>query len=330
MPRMSLMRVQPDDPAYLAQARAEAKFWITAPGLSDAAVELRNPIIRGHYNRRFTGDPDVPWFETIASYGSFRSGAVLGAGGIPQESRILEMNPSLHLTIIDISPGPLADRDRELAPRFPGRVTTRLADLNFIELSEAAYDVIISASAVHHVTNLEYLASQVRRALKPGGLFFLADYVGESMRRFTPAKKLAFELVYNRDLMRQGRLPTSLSWIDGDAAASPFCGIRAAEILPTFRQHLAEQSVRTAGGLVFPMLFARDPRPIPHASWRWRISSRPGFRRIARMLSQRFGPPKGSLLGPHFLQDLLDTSDRLTDAGEILPTNAFAVYRTPA
>lgn len=321
------MRVRPDDVAYRAQARAEAKFWETAPGWSDAAAEPANDVVRAHYNRRFTGDAHVPWFDTIARYGDFRTGAVLGAGGIPQEARILETNPGLRLTIMDISPGPLANRERDLAPRFPGRVATQLADLNFIDLPENAYDVIISASAIHHVTNLEHLAAQVERALKPDGYFFLHDYVGESRRRFTPVKKLVFELLYNRDLVRQGRLPTALQWSDGDDTSSPFCGIRAAEILAIFRAQLQEQEVRTAGALVFPMLFIRDPRPLPNPSLRWRISTQPGLRKLMRNVNERFGSGSRSLLSPVFLQQLLDVSDSLTDAGELLPTNAFAIYR---
>jgi SAM-dependent methyltransferase len=321
------MRVQAQDPTYVAQARAEAQFWTNGPRWADAAAETANIIARRHYNLRFTGDPHLPWFETIARYGPFHSGAVLGAGGIPHEKRILETNPSLRLTIFDISPGPLAERDRALAPLFPGRVQTQRADLNFIQLPADAYDVIISASAIHHVTNLEYLAEQVRRALMPGGYFFLHDYVGESRRRFSPLKKLVFELLYNREMTRQGRLPVELEWSTGDDVTSPFCAIRSADILPVFGERLAVQQLRTTGALVFPMLFSRDPRPPARASLRWRLSTTRGLRKIMRVINTRVSSAVDDLVSPAFLVQLLDIGDRLADAGEILPTNAFAIYR---
>jgi SAM-dependent methyltransferase len=244
-----------------------------------------------------------------------------------QEARILETNPSLHLTVLDISAGALASREQELAVNFPGRVATGVADFNFIELPEAAYDVIISSSAIHHVTNLEHLAYQVHRALTPDGYFFLDDYVGESFRRFTPEKKLVFELLYNRDLVRQGRLPSSLEWSNGDDRSSPFCGVRSAEILPVFRKYLYQVEVRTAGALWYPLLFASDVRPPPPASLRWRIIALPGIRKIARWNGRRRSRSSEWFFNPLYLQQLLDVGDRLTDAGELLPTNAFAVYR---
>ena len=36
--------------------------------------------------------------------------------------------------------------------------------------------MIVSSSTIHHVTNLEYLACQINRALTPGGHFFLTDH----------------------------------------------------------------------------------------------------------------------------------------------------------
>jgi|CXWL01.1.fsa_nt_gi SAM-dependent methyltransferase len=324
-----IFRVRPDDEEYLVRARAEAEYWArsNAPGLSDAAAGAGGGLGQSHYNRRYTGDGSVHWFETIARYGEFRKGLVLGAGGITQEARILETNPSLDLTVLDISAGALASREEELASRFPGRVATGVADFNFIDLPEAAYDLIVSSSAIHHVMNLEHLAYQVNRALTPDGYFFLDDYVGESLRRFTPEKKLAFELIYNRELTRQGRRPSSLEWSNGDDRSSPFCGVRSAEILSIFRTYLREVDVRTAGALWYPLLFARDVRPPPPQSLRWRIVRIPGIRKVSRWIGRHQTKSSEWFFNPIYIQQLLDVSDRLTDAGELLPTNAFAVYQ---
>lgn len=325
------MRVRPDDAEYARMAAAEAAYWATARGLADMADAPGPDQVQRHFNHRFTGDEQTRWFDTIYRYGDFKRGLVLGAGGVTREARLLETNPNLHLTIADISPGAL-DQRRGLLARFPGRVVTLIADFNFIELDENAYDLIVSSSAMHHVINLEYVAEQVNRALAPDGMFFLHDYVGETKRRFSPEKKAAFEEVYNRDLVRQGREPSTLVWSDGDDRSSPFCGIRAADVLPVFGAHLALQEVRTAGGLWYPLMFAKDVKPLPRAPLRLRLMRLKPMRPIVRFVAHRVLKRTGGtwIFDPMFVQDLLDTGDRLADAGEILPSNAFAVYRKRA
>src|SRR4029078_11301476 len=116
------------------------------------------------------------------------------------------------------------------------------------------------SSVMHHVINLEHVAAQVQRALTAGGYVFLEDYVGESKRSFSPEKKLAYELVYNREMTRQGRRPAQLTWTNEAADASPFCGTPSGDILRAFGQHLAEQEVHTTGALWLALLYGRDPR----------------------------------------------------------------------
>jgi SAM-dependent methyltransferase len=226
----SLLRVRADDPEYRRVAAAEAAYW---HDVHPASLELlttlfsEEPVDR-HVNRRFTGDPRTHWSETIARWGTFERGLLLGTSSFKLEARILETNPRLRLTILDLSAGPLERRRTSLGERFPGRVATAVGDLNFVTLPEAAYDVVISSSTIHHVTNLEHLAFQIRRALVPGGYFFLDDYVGEPRFGFSEAKKRLFETVYARDLARQpGRKP-AVVWKDA-RDLSPFCGVRSDE-----------------------------------------------------------------------------------------------------
>lgn len=175
-----------------------------------------------------------------------------GTSGIEQEARLLTSNAELHLPFVDLSPGALARRHQLLEPRFPGRVATMLADLNFLELGDESYDLIISVSSVHHVVNLEHLAWQINRGLTPSGTFFLHDYVGECCFQFAPEKKRLSEVLSYREALRARRQPGVVWFGDGDL--SPFCGVRSNEILATFRQFFHEEDVRTAGALLVPVL----------------------------------------------------------------------------
>lgn len=321
------LRVHPGDPAYEAMAQAEAAFWAEphAFGIEAESGRAAPSIVDRYTNTRFTGDPSRPWHDDIARHGFFRRGLSLGASGIEQDARILETNPALHLTICDISAEALARWHASLGARFPGRVTTQQADLNFADLPPNSYDLIVSSSTLHHVTNLDRLASQINRALTTGGIFFLQDYCGENRYQFNDRKKRIFELVYARDLARRPGRPLGLRWVSEDEGGfSPFCAVRSQDTLATLAQYLAPVTVRTAGALIFPMLLARpigDGGPVSLAV------------KLRHRLRRRWLKIRGLSAGrvdPIFFHELAFVGDILADAGVILPGNVFGTYRKRA
>jgi SAM-dependent methyltransferase len=320
----ALRRVQPDDPAYQAQAAAEVEFWGRVhPSSLEASENAREPPgpTERHRNESYTGDPRREWQDTIHDHGHFRTGALLGTSSLGVEGHILETNPDLHLTFFDISPAALARRAEVLGARHPGRVATRGADLNFVEFEPERYDVIVSSSSLHHVTNLEYLAFQINRALRPGGFFFLDDYVGEPRFQFSPEKRRVFERLYERDLARQrGRRP-GLRWLD-TSDLSPFCGVRSDETLEVLARYLEPLTVRTAGTLLVPLLRSRpldDHRPT-------RLQLALGFVRALRNRLLGTAPDRIAI-GKQFIRELLLVGDVLSEAGILRPGIAFGVYR---
>jgi SAM-dependent methyltransferase len=314
-------RVRPDDPEYQRLAALEAAHWqdVHPCGLESLEQTLAEGPSDFYTNRRFTGDPHRHWEETIREYGAFKRGLCLGTSAIDVEARILQTNPALHLTFIDVSEGALQRRCDLLGPRFPGRVDTQLGDLNFIELQESAFDLIVSCACIHHVTNLEHLAAQINRALTSGGYFFLQDYVGEQRFQLSDTKRQLYELVYARQAVREGRLP-GVTWIPPDNL-SPFCAVRSDEILDVFARHLDLQHLRTAGALTIAMMRSMPANPLPPPSLMRRLTAR--VERILRRLRRR--RPQ-VLMDTRFLDELTLISDVLSDAGVINPGNAFAVY----
>jgi SAM-dependent methyltransferase len=318
-----LFRVLADDAEYRRQASAEAAFWNAVHPLSLEATEAEfaeGPIER-YVNARFTGDPSTDWTTTIASWGTFRQGLLLGISSPRRETSVLETNPSLHVTLLDISAGAVERRSQVLGERFRGRVATATADLNFLELPPAHYDLIVSSSTNHHVTNLEHLAFQINRALTPDGYFFLEDYVGEPRFAFSDAKRRLFEVLYNRDVARQpGRKP-GLVWRDA-SDLSPFCGVRSDEILDVFRTYLDEVQVRSAATLTTPMSRSQPVdleelwAPVP----RWKVTR--------AMLARTIGFRRRNLeANPEFIQELYVVGHVACEAGLLRPGVAFAVYR---
>ncbi len=320
-----LLRVRADDPAYRRAADAEAAFWASPHmfGLESIERTQADGLAEQWMNLRFTGDAATPWESTIARYGRFRRGLVLGTSALGVEARLLATNADLHLTFVDISAGALARRQEQLGARWPGRVATETADLNFADLPASTFDVVVSSASIHHVTNLEHLAAQINRTLAPDGWFFLQDYVGEKRFQFDAGKRRVLELLLDGATPPEWRCP--MYWQD-PSDLSPFCGVRSDEVLPVFRAHLREERVRTAGALsVALMRYKRsDPRTLPGP---------PPFLRLARAVDDRvrrlrgLAPRARSFLPRRLLDDVLRLGDLLADAEIIAPGNAFAVYR---
>ena len=328
-----LLRVCADDPDYQRQAAAEAAFWAQPHpfGLETLEHALAEGPVEQWTNARFTGSVAVPWEATIASHGRFRRGLVIGTRAINAEARILQTNPDLHLTFVDISAGALARRRELLGARFPGRVDVDVQDANFLTLPSNAFDLIVSSASVHHVTNLEHLAAELNRALRPEGSFFLQDYVGERRFQFDPAKRRIVERMIFEATPPEWRFP--MHWLD-TSDLSPFCGVRSDDVLPVMAHYLHEEDVRTAGALSVALLryvrsgSALPPDPPAHmhslAVRAWRALD-DGCRRLRGL-----APRRRRMLPPRLLDDLLRVGDLLVDARIIAPGNAFARYRKRA
>jgi SAM-dependent methyltransferase len=250
---------------------------------------------------------------------------ILGLSSLRVEAEILASNPSMHVTFMDISPGSLARRAEMLGARFPGRVATVCADLNFAELERNAYDCIASSSSLHHVTNLEHLAWQIDGSLTTGGWFFLNDYVGEPRFQFAPAKRQVFTLLHDREAMRTPGRQLGCCWMDA-SDLSPFCGVRSDELLPVFRTHLQEVEVRTASTLTAALLRARpaDGATLPPRTGLrrlWDVAVRAAYGAVGKK------PPVRVPVPTRFLQELMLVGDVAADSGLLLPGTAYATYR---
>jgi len=319
-----LMRVGSNDPEYRRLADAEAEFWRKPHpfGLETMENQTAENAIDRYINQRLTGAQRLHWYDTIARRQTFRRGIMLGTTAIKLEAEILRTNPGLHLTFIDISDGPLRRREELLGTRFPGRVATRVDDMNFLSLPEQTYDVVISAGTVHHVSNLEYLGYQINRALTAEGWFFLHDYVGERRFEASPAKKRLYEAIYARQVRRTPGGSPRIVWKD-DSDLSPFCAVRSNEILAAMRAQLHEIELRTAGALIVPMLRSRPE----DSEAQMQQLRRHGWRIYLAELQKRLAWWRTDFLPAELRDELCLVGEVISDAGVLDPGLAFATYR---
>ena len=140
-----------------------------------------------------------------------------------------------------------------------GHLRYRTADLNTVTLDRASYDVIFGVSSIHHVQNLEHLFEQVRQALKPGGYFFLDEFIGPSRFQWTQAQldimndqlqqlpKHLRRLVSDQSKFKERVVRKTLAYV---IAADPSEAVRSSEIVPLLTEHFRILEIKGYGGAI--------------------------------------------------------------------------------
>jgi SAM-dependent methyltransferase len=187
----------------------------------------------------------------------------LGCGAGELERGLAKYNFTRAHDAVDISDGAIAIAADAAAAAGLAHITYRVEDLNVIELDADRYDVVLGISAVHHVARLEHLFEQVDRTLRPGGCFFLDEFVGPSQFQWTDAQlrsvNRALESMptpFKRSVTRPGEMkipvdrPTK-AFMD---ANDPSEAIRSAEIIPLLPRYFDVVEVKGQGGSLLHLL----------------------------------------------------------------------------
>jgi len=103
----------------------------------------------------------------------------IGCGTGLELDEIFKKLPGLAVTGVDLS----GEMLKKLRGKHPDKNLTLLQEDYFLcDLGEAKYDIIISFETLHHFTlrKKTELFKNLRRALKPGGLYIECDYIATS------------------------------------------------------------------------------------------------------------------------------------------------------
>lgn len=175
-----------------------------------------------------------------------RRGLEIGGGLGRQAISFHRMLGVEKFDVMDISSFAVETGNRQAAEQGLN-VEFLLADLNNDPLPEDTYDLIVASGSLHHIENLEHLFAQIRRALRPGGVFFANDYMGPSYMQWTePQLSLMNALLsalpedMTRTSHRGGAMVGEVTRIPlaQFAKNDPSEGVRAAEIFDVMEQHL--------------------------------------------------------------------------------------------
>lgn len=235
-----IQRLRSDPSSYEQASRRENEVWgrqasddrIRAVREADREAALK---LRPGRNRRA--------FPAIARANGWRfdRGLSLACGGGRAERELMQRGLCKSFVGVDVSDKAI-ETARAEAAKAGMDIEYRVGDLNTADLGEGLYDLVVTQNCLHHIVELEFLADQINRCLKPGGRLWIHDFVGETQFQWLdkrlemvnevlgllPERYRNFQL-HNRVMDRvERRAPGTL--------ISPFEAIRSAEILPVFEQ----------------------------------------------------------------------------------------------
>jgi SAM-dependent methyltransferase len=172
---------------------------------------------------------------------NFQRGASLACGSGRAERQLIKLGVCKSFLGVDIAPAALEEA-RRLATEGNYDIEYREADLNKLSLPPNAFDLVVTQNCLHHVLELEYLAEQIWRALKPDGYVWIDDFVGETQFQWTD-KRLTFVNRILDALPQQYRTNAMTGKPVGPYArrppgqlGSPFEAIRSGEIVQVFER----------------------------------------------------------------------------------------------
>lgn len=231
------------------------RFWNTAHGRGGIATWAAEPAVRRCLNRRVTGAPDIwpiEWLARDVVREPFPRALSLGCGDGALERDLASKGLCTTLLGLDIS-----ERALELArERARGKGWSNLeyarADLDRLELEPASFEAVFVHQALHHVRELEACLREVRRALIPGGIFYLDEYVGPSRHEWRRELLEAAEQTYQqlpKRARRRRRLQLPVDWRDPSEA------VRSSEIVPLLTEIFEVRERRDYGGNLFAVIY---------------------------------------------------------------------------
>ena len=254
-----------------AEDRARvSEFWAMSPddrAASGGMNWLHHPLVGRRVAMKAADRPDsdtyVHLFAELWSAGwSFPVPRVLslGCGHGDLERGLMLHGVAERYDGIDLSEGAI-ERARHLAAAAGmHQIHYTVGDLEHADFAEGAFDIVFFHHSMHHIEDLESLCVAVRRALRPGGVLHLDEYVGPDrfqwtdaqlhhLNTFVQALPSRYRRLHTGDLMPALVRPT----IEQMIALDPSEAVRSSAIMETVRNHFRIVDVRELGGALLHM-----------------------------------------------------------------------------
>ena len=230
----------PDD-----ASRRVVDFWTRQHGREDLGTHdnfLSHPLVQGYLSLRAVGGL-ISLMDALANQirDRTRPGARLfspGCGRADKELLLAAAFPDREFVALDITPRILDLARAEADRRGIRNVRFEEGDFNRLALEPRSFDVVLGLGSIHHVEALEHFWSEVRRALRPGGLVLAQEFIGPNRFQWNEAQvregtRVLRELVPDDHKIHHREVrPVDLALLVAD---DPSEAVRSQDILPTVR-----------------------------------------------------------------------------------------------
>jgi tRNA (cmo5U34)-methyltransferase len=104
----------------------------------------------------------------------------IGCGAGNYTLKMLSKVPNLNCTLNDLSRPMLKKAEERIAVCTSGSITLIEDDMRNIALADNFFDIVLAATTLHHLRDdddWEHVFTKIYNALKPGGCFWISDYI---------------------------------------------------------------------------------------------------------------------------------------------------------
>lgn len=228
-------------------------------------IWMSHPIVRARINERVTGRPDVwptGWLnEQLTGRLPLRRTMSIGCG-IGNLERDLAgqgiVESCMGVDTADHCVNEATSRAREAG--FADRLQYKRAEAREALAQASGLDAVFFHASLHHFDRHEELLRLVARALAPGGVLYIDEYVGPSRDEWGPTKLLLPNLAYRLMPSTVRRVRLIRAPINHD---DPTEAVESSRILPAIERVFANVIRRDYGGNLLSLLYPSLRRPEP-------------------------------------------------------------------
>ncbi|MEW6584544.1 MAG: class I SAM-dependent methyltransferase [Nitrospirota bacterium] len=166
----------------------EAGTWVIGRGIH----WTEHPAVQRRLNAKVSGSPEKDAYQFFMDFLIAQGGRIplercltLGCGAGDLERGLAKYPFCRQHDAYDIAGGAIERAKEQARAMGLSHISYEVADINTLSLPPNTYDVVFGVSSVHHLKDLEHVYSEVDVTLKPGGYFFLNEFVGPTKFQWT-------------------------------------------------------------------------------------------------------------------------------------------------
>jgi SAM-dependent methyltransferase len=258
-------------------SREAAAYWDeNREKARDPTFWMAHPLCRQAINRRISGNPHewpMDYFKRVHVRRPFARAVSFGCGLGSLERALVAGGIVAEIDAFDISSASLEDARREAEREGLRGIHYRIGDFNDPQLERRRYDIAFFHQSLHHVSSLERLFRRLARALRPGGLIYIDEYVGPSRTEWRPRLLGAAQAALDR-IPKEARLAERI--LPPIEVNDPSEAVRSSEIPTFFSDFFESIEWRPYGGQIVDLV-------LPCTSNTWSLTPQ-GIASIGQML----------------------------------------------